>query len=228
MRWLPYATILVWGVAAAAEAYGASPVQPPGTPPAPQPLAFERVFTDEGEPTYAHFTASYQDARGPHTVEVWRIGHTKLRRRTDGVLDIYAGQTAKQEVHFTVLDHQRSIRTEVSRTNLYRIGRFVDWFGLAHGIGKPMTAYQLATLAKPPTKDTPSAPCTWYQLTVEQHASAICWSDAYRLPLLITTPEGQVQWRIGAVDTQRIAWDVFRIDAPGYLFVDANDDLGVE
>jgi hypothetical protein len=228
LGWLPYATLLVWVLAAAAEAWG-SPA--PSAAPIAAPtgsLPFEQAFSDVGEPAYAHFKASYLDARGSHVVEVWRIGNTRLRRRTDAALDIYAGQTAKQEVHFTILDHQRTIRTEVSRTNLFRIGRFVDWFGLAHGISKPLTDYRLAKLEKAPVAEAPSSPCQWYEITVEQHASAICWSSAYALPLLITNAAHEVQWRIASVETQRIPWDVFRIESPGYILVDANEDLGVE
>jgi hypothetical protein len=188
-------------------------------------LSFERVFSAAKEPVALHYRASYSDSRGGHELEVWRDGQTRLRRRTDSGLDLYAVQGRDGDLSVTMLDHVRRIRTDVSRSNLFRLGQFVDWYGLAHSFGKPPRPYILRTLAASPTAEAPWVSCRWYQLDAEPQHSAICWSPAYRLPVLIADSKGRVRWRLTWVDKSKPAAETFAIVDQNYIRVDADRDI---
>jgi hypothetical protein len=124
-----------------------------------------------------------------------------------------------------VRDLKRRVRTDVNRTNLFRIGHAVDWFGLAHGLARPSGPCELSEAERPPHADTPGWPCRWFLLTSAGMASTICWSPALHLPVLITGPDGAVQWRLTRVDTRPLPANTFDVDDAGFIRSDANEDI---
>jgi hypothetical protein len=187
-------------------------------------LSFEQAFQSGTEPASLHYTASYEDARGHHELEVWRQGEQKLRRRTDASIDLYATADA-DDVDLVTLDHTRHRRTDISRSSLYQLGHFIDWFGLAHSLNKPTQAYSLQRATGFSVQEAPLATCDWYALQIESRQSLICWSAAYRIPVQIADAAGKLQWRLTEVDTAAIAGNVFTINDKGYVRLDAENEL---
>ncbi|WP_018609279.1 hypothetical protein [Uliginosibacterium gangwonense] len=188
-------------------------------------LKFEQVFSARQEPASLYYKASYQDSRGKHELEVWRDGQARLRRRTDAKLDLYATAQRDGDLSISVLDHTRQVRTDVSRSSLYQLGRFSDWFGLAHGVNKPLRPYVLQRLSEAPVKQEASFKCQWYRMEVDGQASSICWSQEYRLPVLIANAQGEVRWQITEIDRHVSLKTVFQIEDKGYAHVNADEDI---
>lgn len=189
-------------------------------------LNFDQTFSDKNEGKRLHYQAVFSSKGQDHQLEVWRDGQTRLKRRTDDTIELYAShKPGDAEYSLSILDMKKHIHTRIDRTNLYRIGNFTDWFDLAHGLKHPKGEYQLSK-ANPPDK-APSAinPCQWYDLTQADHTTHICWSTRYRLPMLIVTPEGNTAWRISGVDDKPIATDTFKIHDEGFIRNDANQDI---
>lgn len=189
-------------------------------------LDFDKAFSTRNEPRQGHFVATYVVAGGEHRLEVWREGDGRLRRRTDDRVETYVSKAAGDvEWKMTVLDLKRRIRTDVDRTNLIRIGHFSDWFGLSHGLARPIGAYSVTSIRHPASGAAPIAACRWYLLSQHERTSRICWSSSQGLPLLITDGEGRVQWKVRAVDSARLSPGIFAIDDRGFVRNDANEDI---
>lgn len=189
-------------------------------------LDFSKTFNDSGEPSYIHYQASYQLGNMTHNIEVWRDQNQRLKRLTDNRIETFVFKESKQvEWQMVVLDLTRKIRTDITRTNLYRIGHFTDWFSLSHSLSRPLIAYQLIESTPPEGSEKPFANCRWYQLKMNTSNSRICWSTKVHLPLLITDVKGKTQWRVTALDTRQIDTRIFRIDDAGFVYNDGNDDI---
>lgn len=193
----------------------------------PVTLEFEKVFSTAKEPATLHYQAVYEDARGRHELEVWREGQHRLRRRTDHALDVLAEREKDGEVKLTVFDHNRRIRTDISRSSLYRVGQFTDWFGLAHGIRKPAASYMLTRLAYAPGGEATTFPCRWYALESGEQRSRICWNNTVGLPIAITDAAGHVRWKIlaAASGADAVSPSQFQVGDAGYIHVNADDDI---
>lgn len=189
-------------------------------------LRFEQAFDVSREPATLHYQAAYSAGGMLHRVEVWRDGDRRVRRRTDGRVEVHASRDAgSDDFALSLLDLQKRIHTSVSRSNLYRIGSFIDWFDLAHGLRHPKGAYQLAGIAAPPGAGMPLQPCSWFELAQNGQASRICWSAHDQVPMLIVSGDGNVVWRIDALEQGPIAPEVFAIRDDGFLRNDANQDI---
>jgi hypothetical protein len=190
-------------------------------------LRFDQAFsTGSGDPAALHYQASYRAAGAPHRVEVWRDGDTRVRRRTDDRIDVHASREAgSAEFEMSILDLERRIHTTVSRSNLYRIGSFTDWFDLSHGLRHPRGAYRLRGIAAPVEAPAPLQPCAWYELAQDGQASRICWSAHEQVPMLILSAGGDVAWRITALDHQPITRETLAIRDEGFVRNDANQDI---
>jgi len=185
-------------------------------------LDFDRTFNVDQEPPQLHFKASYRVGGQDHAIEVWRDGDRRLRRRTDDAIETVVSRPANDsEWHMQVFDLKRGTRTSIDRTNLIRIGHFVDWFGLSHGLARPVGAYVL-TDARPPAKAvSPLSNCNWYALG----ESRICWSRALGVPMLITDAQGEVQWRITQANAKPLGDQAFAVAGQGFVHNDANADI---
>lgn len=196
------------------------------------PLRFERVFGTTGEPAALHYRVAYRSGATVHWMDVWRDGNRRIRRSTDGAITTFAYRAPGDAGYrLSVLDEQRHRRTDIDRTNLYRIGNFADWYDLAHGLRRPKGAYVLTRAAHPPA--TPAvaparaaiAPCTWYDLTEGTRTTRICWDAANRIPLLMTGAGGRMIWRVATIDRHPIAARLFTIDDRKYIRTNANQDI---
>jgi len=189
-------------------------------------LKFEQVFSDKGEPAALHYQAEFISKGTKHQLEVWRDGSRKLKRRTDDAVETYAfRKPGDSEFQMSVLDLQKKIHTQIDRTNLYRIGNFTDWFDLAHGLKHPMGEYQLAKTPAPAGAANSIKDCQWYDLTQSNRITHICWSEQSRLPLVIQAQDGNVVWRVAALDMKPIQAKTFVIHDEGFVHNDANQDI---
>ncbi len=189
-------------------------------------LQFEQVFSAKGEPGTLHYQAVFSANGGEHSMEVWRDGDRRVKRRTDGIIETYAfHKPGDVEFNMSILDMKKRIHTQVDRTNLYRIGHFTDWFDLTHGLKHPLGEYRIARSAATAPTARAISDCQWYDLTQNQHTSHVCWSSHSHLPLVIEAPDGKVVWRIATLDFKPIPASTFEIHDQGYIRNDANQDI---
>ncbi len=189
-------------------------------------LKFEQVFSEKGEPASLHYEAVFAVNGGEHRLEVWRDGNRRLKRRTDEAVEMYAFRKSDDpEFRLSVLDLRKRIHTRIDRTNLYRIGNFTDWFDLAHGLKHPAGDYQVARSKAPVGAARAITACDWYDLTVDNRTTHICWSAESRIPLLMQTQEGAVVWRVASLDRNALSAKTFEIHDEGFIRNDANQDI---
>jgi hypothetical protein len=189
-------------------------------------LNFDQVFNTKGEPSRSHYQVIYTAGGVEHRMEVWRDGDRRVKRRTDDSVETYAFHDAGDaEFHMSILDMKKRIHTRISRTNLYRIGNFTDWFNLGHGLRHPKGKYQLTSVAVPKDVPKPLQSCTWYELSKGEHASRICWSTQSHVPMLIASEDGKVIWRITGIDYKPIPAKTFDVHDEGFVRNDANQDI---
>ena len=190
-------------------------------------LDFNKVFNGTGEPQQIQYTAAYSVQGTTHQVQVWRDRQQHIKRRTDNLLETYVSKGAGEtEWQLVTLDLQRRMRTDINRTNLYRIGHFADWFGLANSMAQPPAGYQLHALTSPVKTNEPAvSSCRWYSLLRSGTESKICWSRAAHLPLLITDGNDAVVWRVTELKAAHIEPAIFVINDQGYVRNDANADM---
>lgn len=191
-----------------------------------QDLRFEQVFLQDDGAAPLHYRARYVAGGSEHEVEAWIAGGMRLKRVTDGALEVHAQRTrGEDEYRLTVLDLQRRIATRIDRASLYRVGHFAEWFELAQVLRHPRGAYTLARTTAPADPGSSAGACDWYTLAQAGQASRICWSAAHRLPLLIVSEQGQVQWRITHVDREPVAPQQFAVHDEGFVRNVASDDI---
>lgn len=188
-------------------------------------LDFGRLFDCAGARNQSYYTATYRAGGRDHQVEVWRDGDLRIKRRTDDAIETYLLRPpGSDEWTMSVLDLERHIRTDITRTNLLRIGHFTDWFAQAHALSRPRATYRL-TVSKPLPGASPIATCAWYRLTERDRTTTICWSRQASLPLVIANADGAVVWRVTALDLRPLPRDTFTLDDRGFVRHDANGDI---
>lgn len=195
----------------------------------PASLDFDKTFNATNSTPFMHFRAEYMSTGTGHQLEVWRDHDRRLKRRTDDAVESFVTKTSDDpEWSMVILDLRRKIRTDIDRTNLYRVGHFVDWFGMAHGLSRPPGAYDLRLSAAVQGAPKTIAPCRWYRLSSQGRDSDICWSSAMKLPLVIATAQGQVQWQVLQVDTRAPVSETFRVKDEGFARNNANADIDTD
>jgi hypothetical protein len=189
-------------------------------------LSFEQAFSVKGEPHSLHYQAVFTSQGAEHQLEVWRDGDRRLKRRTDEAIETYAvRKPGDTEFHMSILDRKKRIHTRIDRSNLYRIGNFTDWFDLAHGLKHPRGEYRVAKAQAPDGAAKAITPCQWYGLTQDGRTTHICWSAQNHLPLVIQAQNGDVLWRVAALDRNQIPAKTFEIHDEGFVRNDANQDI---
>lgn len=188
---------------------------------------FDQTFSFKGEPAAIHYRVSYVGRDGPHTLEVWRDGQSRLRRRTDDAVDSYVVRDVKDpnEYQMIVVDYRKRITTRIDRNNLIRLGHFSGWFDLAHGLRHPVGAYQLNPSHAPAGVPAPLGTCHWYALEQGAESNRICWSERDHLPLMMWSERAGLVWRVTAVDTKPVPRDTFEMHDAGFVRNDANSDI---
>lgn len=188
---------------------------------------FETLFSAKGEPVSLYYKVTFAGREGAHTLQVWRDGQSRLRRRTDDAVDTYVVRDASDQhgYQMTVVDYKKRITTQIDRDNLIRLGHFSDWFDLAHGLRHPVGQYRLVETEAPPGIPAPVEGCQWYDLQQGNDGHRICWSGRDHLPLVIWSQQKGVIWRVTEVDRRKIAADTFELHDAGFVRNDANADI---
>jgi hypothetical protein len=167
-----------------------------------------------------HYRARVADrSKTIHAVEAWREPG-RLRRSSDGVLDLYA--TRKGNGLSAVLVDKRSGRVfRADEAILLRVGHVESWDTLAYVLVRPGDELALRPAGR--QRRISGATCQPYRVVHgEDTAYTFCWSARLRLPLQITTPDGQQAFMIDFVEERRAPEHVFQAPAPGVT--DLTDD----
>ena len=189
-------------------------------------LDFDKTFTVAGEARQLHYRATYSAGGSAHQVAIWRDRDLRLKRRTDDQLETHVFKPKNQsEWQMVVLDLPRKIRTDIDRSNLYRIGHFTDWFSMSHALARPTGAYRLTALSAAPGSEAALSACRWYALERAGVLNHVCWSSQWRLPLLITDASGKTQWKVTAVSKSALPAAAFALNDAGFVHNDANADI---
>ena len=186
------AGLLVGAWASATDAQAAPPTSSALT------LTWDEAFPVAGAARDVHADAHFQGSDGlPHRLQLWRHGTAFLHRRTDETLDLYVHRAdTTADYDYRLMDHRRHIVMDVRRNQLYRIGVFSDWFGLAHLLDRPKTAFSLRALSVPAQERRPD--CAWRLLVrgtkTASDESRVCWSLTWGIPLAIRTKDARGKW----------------------------------
>jgi hypothetical protein len=187
-------------------------------------LAFDEVFDTRDAPRWLHYRVEYRDAAGPHRLEVWRDAGRQLKRVTDERIETYA-VALENDMRLAIVDRQRGTLTVADRATLMRLGLFVDPFGQAHGVARPMGAYALEATGR--TEEVSGRRCTVWRLTPAPSSapSDVCWDRTAGVPLVIRDAEGVDQWRVIALDEAAIDEALFAPPKAGLAVNDLNREL---
>jgi hypothetical protein len=171
-----------------------------------------------------YFATRYFDVVGTeHRQEVWREGSRRLRRVTDGKLDLLIEKDS-DEYQYRLADRTQSILILADRASLYRAGIFSDWRGVAHALSEPQGAYRILPRSGP---QVTVGPCSWSELmpaTAAAPTSRVCWSQEWGLPFAIQLrSEGQWATRFSVVEVRTFDSSdaIFTLDSAGLVEVDA-------
>lgn len=189
-------------------------------------LDFDKTFDRSERDGQTYYEATYLVDGQSHRLQVWRDRNIRIKRRTDDAVEVYLDRP-RGEVEWTmsVLDLKQKIRTDVSRTNLMRVGHVTDWFAQGHSLNRPSGPYRLASMDSRVPGVAPIAACRWYLLSQEERASKICWSKRQRVPVVITDEHDRIVWRLTSVGTGPLPADLFEVPSAGYVLNDANEDI---
>jgi len=179
----------------------------------------------------AHFVGSDGAA---HRLQLWRHGSEFLHRRTDAALDLYLHQAERKgDYAYRLIDHRRRVAMEVSRNQLYRIGVFSDWFGLAHVLDRPKSEFVVRAVA--PLQKERRTTCSWRLLVrggkQSQDQTRICWSAKWGLPVSIRGRGAKGEWieQFSVDRVEEISPSVDGLALPplpdGYASFDAGNEI---
>jgi hypothetical protein len=194
--------------------------------------AWESAFPIAKAPAHVHFHAHYLDGSGgPHTLEVWRDGENRLRRKSDDAIDVYAQQKAGGEIDFSIVDHSRGIIVRADRATLFRVGHFSGWFGLAHVLDVPHGVYMVSALMAPPEMKA-GGQCHWYRLEITdpgRKVTEVCWSENWGLPAEIRALNASgtgstVQFSVDSVEVFEPTDAQFTFQNERFVIMDARTD----
>ena len=192
--------------------------------PAGAVVGWDQAFSIERAPARVHFRARYQDQAGAsHAVQVWRDGN-RLRRDTDDRLAMYVEHKPGADDRFEVIDRSRAVAYKVSRLNLFRIGSFPDWTGLASMLVRPRANAEVTPAGERP-EQTPAGTCRW----LKPGDRRVCWSARWRLPLRIVARDSAGRWKqvltIDQVSGERFADGIFTPRIAGLTEIDVDRDV---
>jgi hypothetical protein len=132
-----------------------------------------------------------------------------------------------------LIDHHGRVSMDVSRNQLYRIGVFSDWFGLAYVLDRPKTEFVVREVAPLPTDRLKD--CSWRLLVrggkQSQDHTRICWSAKWGLPMSIRARGAKGEWfdQFGVDHVEEIPPSVDGLHLPpvpdGYASFDAGKEI---
>jgi hypothetical protein len=223
---LPWVQVIAWALVCAL-----------GEPAFAEPavLDWESAFPVESAARDVYVDAHFLGSDGnPHRLQIWRHGSEFLHRRTDEALDLYLSRAGvKGDYTYRLIDHHRRVSMAVTRNQLYRIGVFSDWFGLAHVLDRPKSEFVVRAVTPLPKER--AADCSW-RLMVRggkgaAERSRICWSTQWGLPLAIRTlgPKGEWIERFSVDRVEGISPSVDGLTMPrlpdDYVSFDAGSEI---
>ncbi|HET7499721.1 MAG TPA: hypothetical protein VFK02_01925 [Kofleriaceae bacterium] len=137
-----------------------------------------RAVLGGGEPP-VHWVASYIDAAGAHTVEVWRQpGH--VRHVTDRRLELDAVRPAGEGYRFVINDLARQVSYRGTERDRIQRGSFDDWQRWTHVVAPARPDALVFPLGRPEAS-TPAGRCRWFA----DGDRELCWSRSLAIPLVI-------------------------------------------
>ncbi len=178
------------------------------------------LFPRKDQTKTIHYRARSMDRSGqPHSVEAWR-DKERLRRSSDGILDLYA--TRSLDGLSTVLVDKRAGRVvRGDEGALLRAGHIEAWSELAYVLVRPAGSFELVKGGRP--KRVSGTVCQPYRVVRgDGRAFTFCWSARLRLPLEITDPQGRQAFVVESVEERRPPAGVFVPPAPAVT--DRTDD----
>jgi hypothetical protein len=155
-----------------------------------------------------HWHAVYLDGRGGHVVEGWRERDRRVRRVTDGILELYATRDPDVSYRYLLRDMRRGVSFRGTAADRVRAGALDDWEAWTRGVAPG--GFAQVTLGD--AASSPAGACRW----VRTPASDICWSHRWGLPLVVRA-DGRVVYAVTAAET---AGPIEEVSATGVLFED--------
>ena len=211
-------------VVAAAAALAACDAAPVSGKAAPRVVDARAVFGSTPR-TALHAVARYTDAAGTmHDLELWRGDDGRLRRSTDGAIEL-ASVPDDEGASFTLVDREHGRAIVVRQENLQRIGVFASVRELATLMTVPAGALGLTEVG--PAND--GRDCTWYRFELPSaRATHVCWSSGIGLALRIDQEAGgqtTTVLEVDRVDALAPTDRSLEVDTTGLAMVHADDDL---
>ena len=165
-----------------------------GTPARAGSLAWERTFGPAAVKPDLALRAKVEDAAGTsHSLELWRQGDKRLRRRGDEVLEIGVedvGAPASPAYAFTLVDLRGRTVRRLTPERARSLGPTYTWWPLAHLLGLPAPRYTLQRLTDPGLRVGP-ARCEWFLYAPEAlPEQRICWSREFAVALRVDEKQG--------------------------------------
>ena len=131
-----------------------------------------------GEPA-VHWTATYLDGSGMHTVEVWRQPD-HVRHVTDHVLELDALRPAGGGFRFLINDRSRQISYRGTEHDRILHGSFDDWQRWTHVVAPERPGALVFAIDRPAAR-APAGTCRWFL----DGNRELCWSRSLAIPLVI-------------------------------------------
>lgn len=161
-------------------------------------LSWDKAFGAAAVKPDVALRAKLEDAAGgTHSLELWRQGDKRLRRRSDDVLEIGVedvGAPGSPAYAFTVVDRRGGTVRRLTPERARSLGPKYVWWPLAHLLGLPAPRYTLQRTPEPGLRVGP-ARCEWYRYAPEAlPEQRICWSREFAVALRIEEKQG-TQWR---------------------------------
>lgn len=165
------------------------------------------LFGDRSAPRSIHYRAHVADrSQKVHTVEAWRESE-RLRRSSDGVLDLYAARTGSN-IRAVLVDKRLGQVVRGDEGALLRAGHVEAWSELAYVLVRPAGKFDLSRAGRP--KKVSGTSCQPYRLMRGGGtAYTFCWSARLRLPLEINTPDGRQAYVVDFVEESRAPDRIF-------------------
>jgi hypothetical protein len=192
------------------------------------PERWEDVFFLGPEPARIHFVATYEDARGSHSLELFRDGTARLLRRTDGAVTLLATRSTDGDYQYELADASHGTLYRVSQSNVDRLGILSTFDELAGLPVRPGASYTIADLEAPAPVIIDGG-CRWSEVDSPSAPSErICWSSRWSIPLVVESRHDDGTWdvvfAVQSVDTA-VSDSSFAIDTSGLRVIDADADL---
>jgi hypothetical protein len=171
-------------------------------------------------PRPIHYRAHFTDGvRNVHTVEAWREPG-RLRRSSDGVLDLYATRT-RSSLTAVLVDRRSGQVIRGDEGALLRAGHVEAWSELAYVLVRPAGKFDLSRVGRP--RRLSGTSCQPYRVVRGDGTTfTFCWSARLRLPLEIDAPDGRQAFVVDFVEERAAPDRIFLPPKPAVT--DRTDD----